>query len=81
MEVSLEIIGSRTFLWILLISATLCAKKHDFYRLFFYLPGFLCWLCIMIATPVAFSLRYVYILALLFPVYLVYPFIHNVADE
>lgn len=70
-------IGSGTFLWVMLISAALCAKKNGFYRLLFYLPGLLCWLCIMIATPVAFSLRYVYILALLFPVYVVYPFICN----
>lgn len=73
--------GSGTFLWVLLISAALCAKKHSYYRLLFYLPGFLCWLCIMIATPVAFSLRYVYILALLFPVYLIYPFINNKDDD
>lgn len=39
----------------------------------FYLPSMTCWLTILIATPVAFSLRYVYPFVILLPVFLFFP--------
>ncbi|GAA2925289.1 DUF6020 family protein [Enterococcus raffinosus] len=40
-----------------------------------YLPSFLTWLSIMVATPVAFSLRYVFILAISLPLFFCLPFL------
>lgn len=40
-----------------------------------YLPSLLTWLSIMVATPVAFSLRYVFILAVSLPLFFCLPFL------
>jgi hypothetical protein len=68
-------IGSGTFLWIMLFMMGACVKRGEWSKLLFYLPAFACWGTIMVATPVAFSLRYVYIFALQLPLYLVIPYI------
>lgn len=67
-------IGSGTLLWCFLICLYLCimqAKKSGL----ILVPALANWLVILIATPVAFSLRYVYIFALALPVALCLPFL------
>ncbi len=67
-------LGTGTLFIIMLIMWGYCIKnKKKNYNILF-VPAFGCWLTIMIATPVAFSLRYVYIMALQLPVYLTVPF-------
>lgn len=67
-------IGSGTLLWCFLICLYLCimqAKKTGL----ILVPALANWLVILIATPVAFSLRYVYIFALALPLALCLPFL------
>ena len=70
-------IGSGTLIWIMLISMALCLKKENYKGHMGFLPPLLCWAIILCATPVAFSLRYVYVLALELPVFMVLPFLKN----
>ena len=71
------LLGSGTLFWIIVASFTLCIKRSKKIRCFFYLPAMFCWGTIMIATPVAFSLRYVYIFVLLLPLYITLPYLNN----
>ncbi len=47
-------------------------------RIMIYLPTFFLWITVMLATPVAFSLRYVFPFALGLPCFVFYPFITSV---
>ena len=66
--------GSGTLFWLLILSAYLAIWQKKKILLIGYLPSLLTWLSIMVATPVAFSLRYVLILALSLPLFLSLPF-------
>ena len=66
-------LGSGLLFWAAAGSLSLCSGPERRKRLY-YAPQLLCWAGIMVATPVAFSLRYVFILLLLLPVNLVWPF-------
>lgn len=67
-------IGSGTLLWCFLICLYLCVMQSERTWLIL-LPAFANWLVILIATPVAFSLRYVYIYALSLPLAFCLPFL------
>ncbi|MBO0482750.1 DUF6020 family protein [Candidatus Enterococcus courvalinii] len=67
--------GSGTLFWLLIFSVFLLLSQKKYRFLLLLSPGILVFLTIMIATPVAFSLRYVFILALGLPIYLLIPFI------
>jgi hypothetical protein len=69
--------GSGTLLWMVLFSIFLLLSSKKYHLMLLVLPGILVFLTIMIATPVAFSLRYVLILALGLPVYLLAPFLQS----
>ena len=74
-------IGSGTLFWIMLfIIAILIANRKSKY-IFTFLPGILTWITIMISTPVAFSLRYVFIFAYTLPIMLAIPFIVKAQEE
>lgn len=68
-------VSSAIYLFMLLLSTLLVIYKKQYKKLVIYLPGFLTWLTIMIAVPLAFSLRYVYILVLMIPFYFIIPFL------
>lgn len=68
-------IGSGTLLWILIFTAGLNLYNNKKDNILIYLPSVLLWITIMLATPVAFSLRYVYVMAILLPVYIITPFV------
>ncbi len=68
-------VSSAVYLFMLLLSALVVIYKKQYKKLVIYLPGFLTWLTIMIAVPLAFSLRYVYILVLMIPFYFIIPFL------
>ena len=61
------------FFWItafsIFITFRICKKKY----LLGYIPGILIWLSVMLSTPMASALRYVYILVLILPLNFVYP--------
>ncbi|EGP4872595.1 hypothetical protein Q1I10_000244 [Enterococcus faecium] len=70
-----DFFGSGTLLWLAIGSALLAIFKKKYRYLLLFLPGMLVFATIMIATPVAFSLRYVFVLALGLPVYILSPFL------
>ena len=66
------IMGSGTLLWLCLAGcALLCMRRWD--GAVMYMPAMLNWATVMIATPVAYSLRYVYIFALGLPLFMALP--------
>ena len=66
------ILGSGTLLWLSLLGCLLSVLRRR-EGLAPYLPALLNWATVMIATPVAFSLRYVFVFALGLPLYLLLP--------
>ena len=61
--------GSGTLLWLVLLGLVLaCARRLGICMA--YMPALLNWATVMIATPVAYSLRYVFVFALGLPLYL-----------
>ena len=65
--------GSGTLFWILLSSFYVLLYHKKYKKTVVLLPCFGVWLSIMIATPVAFSLRYVFILAVSLPLLFILP--------
>lgn len=61
-------IGSAVFLLVMFFACALVILRKDYKWLLLFLPAILNWLTVMAATPIATSLRYVYILVLLLPV-------------
>lgn len=60
-------ISSAIFFWFLMYAAFIVIANRDWYKLLLLIAPFANWLSIMIATPLACSLRYVYILVLMIP--------------
>ena len=74
------IMGSGTLLWLCLFGMTLqCMGNKE--GIAAYLPAMLNWATVMVATPVAFSLRYVYVFALGLPLYLTMPLMTSCANS
>lgn len=67
-------VGTGTLLWISLACFALCLYGKKDSRWLFYVPGISCALILFVATPVAFSLRYAFILLLAILVYTSLPF-------
>ncbi len=68
-------VSSALFLFIALFSAIITLYKKRYKNLLIYLPGIATWGTIMLAAPIAFSLRYVFILALMIPIIIFIPFL------
>ena len=64
---SLEPVSSAVFLLALAMGAFVPLMRRDHGKLLLLLPAAACWLTVMAATPIACSLRYVYILVLAVP--------------
>ena len=65
-----DFFGSGTLLWLVMFGFVLSVGRKTLPRIFLFAPSFLSFATIMIATPVAFSLRYVFIFALGLPLFL-----------
>lgn len=65
-------IPEATFVWLFLASLTLALCRNRKNSMV-YLPSILLWLTILIATPLAMSLRYIYVFVLMLPFLLVFP--------
>ena len=63
-------ISAAVFVWVMLATVCICMAKRYYAGLIPVLPTLGLWLSIMVATPVAFSLRYVYAVFLCIPLYL-----------
>lgn len=70
-----KLYSSAIFLFIMLASMIFTIKNKRYKNLLIYLPALFTWGTIVLATPIAFSLRYVYILVLITPVNFIIPFI------
>lgn len=70
-----KLYSSAIFLFIMLVSMIFTIKKKNYKNLLIYLPALFTWGTIVLATPIAFSLRYVYILVLMTPFNFVIPFL------
>lgn len=73
--VKYDYLGSGTLFWILLFSFFILLYHRKYQKIVILLPCFAVWLSIIVATPVAFSLRYVFILTLALPLFLILPFL------
>ena len=72
-----DYMSTGALVWLVLLGGllTLLQKKYDLLPGF--LPPILLWLTIMLATPIAFSLRYVFLLAYGLPLFLLLPFLRT----
>lgn len=68
-------ISSAIFLVITLLGFIITLYRKKYKNLLIYCPLIATWITIMIATPLAFSLRYVYILVLALPLSILMPFL------
>ena len=73
-------IGSGTLFWVITGFMLLTIIKRRRGAWIAYVPALANWLCIMIAAPAAYGLRYVFVFALGLPVYLFLPFICSKKD-
>ncbi len=64
-------ISAAVWVWMMLATIFICLAKRNYKGLIAVMPALGLWLSIMIATPVAFSFRYVYALFLSVPLYLI----------
>lgn len=65
--------SSALFVWFSFLSIYLVIQKKKYNYLIYYAPCILLWLSIMIGTPIAFSLRYVYVFVLFIPFSFIIP--------
>lgn len=65
------------FFGIMLLSILFTLHQREYNRLLIYLPSVLLWLSVMVGTPIAFALRYVYILVLMVPFDFIIPFLKD----
>jgi len=72
--------GSGTLLWLVLLGMLLSCREKLKGSLP-YMPAVLNWATVMIATPVAYSLRYVFVFALGLPFYLALPLMTSVKES
>lgn len=63
-------INAALFIWLILFTITVCLKKRRYAVMIPMLPTLGLWITIMIATPIAFSFRYVFSLFLCTPIYI-----------
>ena len=70
-----DFLGSGTLLWITILSGIILIMNKKQKYLFVLLPCMISWLSIMVATPVAFSLRYVFMMVYALPLIIMLPFI------
>lgn len=63
--------GGGVYFWIMLYTLYVCLCRRDRKGMLILLPGFLLWLTIMAATPIALCLRYIFVLVMYLPVEIV----------
>ena len=78
---NIKTVSSAIFLFIMLIGVLMTIYRKKYKNLLIYLPGIFTWLTIMLASPIAFSLRYVYILVMMVPLSIITPFLKNYNEK
>lgn len=71
----IDYISTGALVWLVLVSGMLIVLQKKYVLLWGVLPAVLLWLTIMLATPIAFSLRYIFLLAFGLPFFVLLPFL------
>ena len=74
LEAFRPMVGSGFMVFVMFVSLVLSLEFQKKKVLVLYLASALCWLIIMISTPAAFSLRYIFVLPLSLPIFVFCPF-------
>lgn len=69
-----DFIGAGTLFWIIVLSSTLLIINKTQKYIYVLMPCLISWISIMVATPVAFSLRYVFMMVYSLPLIVMLPF-------
>lgn len=69
-----DFIGAGTLFWIIVLSSALLIINKKQKYIFVLMPCLISWISIMVATPVAFSLRYVFMMVYSLPLIVMLPF-------
>ena len=69
-----DFIGAGTLFWIIVLSSTLLIINKKQKYIYVLMPCLISWISIMVATPVAFSLRYVFMMVYSLPLIVMLPF-------
>lgn len=59
----------------------MCIYNKKYENLLVYVPEIICWATLMVATPIAFSLRYIYIFVLMIPMNIITIFFNKLNEE
>ena len=80
---TIPFIPSGTVVWIMLLSVflILCQKRERKTRLLVLFPFLTCWIIVMFSAPIAYAYRYVEMLAIGLPLFLMIPFMSGSAME
>lgn len=73
----IKLISAALWVWILFLSCVLTIRNKKYKNLIILLPALLNWGTLMLATPIAFTLRYVYISILIVPLTIFVPIMKN----
>lgn len=76
-----DFLGAGTVLWILVLSGVLLIINKKTKYIFVLLLCLISWVSIMVATPVAFSLRYVFMMVYSLPLIIMMPFMTKNEDK
>ena len=74
---NIRLISAALWAWLSLLSFVITIKNKRYKNLLILVPALLNWGTLMIATPIAFTLRYVYILVLMVPLTIFVPIMKN----
>lgn len=74
---NIKLISAALWAWLSLLSFVITIKNKRYKNLLILIPALLNWGTLMIATPIAFTLRYVYILVLMVPLTIFVPIMKN----
>ena len=78
---NIRLISAALWAWLSLLSFVITIKNKIYKNLLILVPALLNWGTLMIATPIAFTLRYVYILVLMVPLTIFVPIMKNKEEE
>ena len=78
---NIRLIIAALWAWLSLLSFVITIKNKRYKNLLILVPALLNWGTLMIATPIAFTLRYVYILVLMVPLTIFVPIMKNKEEE
>ncbi len=74
-------LSAGTAVWFMFILTVWQIGQRQYKRAVVLAPMWCCWFSLLLATPIAFAFRYVFVLAILFPFMILIPFVQGEKDE